>query len=940
MESTMKRICCILCVLALLVSMSAVAAPTIVAEESAVVSDVVLTTEDTTAPPSYFVYKTDLAKKTVAAATDRRLTVVDSLTAEDAVVYEEKDALLLDEMGETATWTIAVSQPTVYEITLLYRLYGEQRAETTVGLLLDGTLPYIEANQLQLESVWHNKDFTITTDEKGDHIRPTQVQDRTWHAMTLQDVYGDAVQLYLDAGEHTLSIRNEDYGLYVSEVFLRAPSEPPAYEEYAQGVTSEGSYFQLYEGEDAPYKSDSMLYPIYDRSSPVTQPYSVKNVLLNTIGGGNWATAGQWIEWEVEVPADGWYTIGMRVRQNVSRGLFSYRNITIDGSYPFADCKEYAFAYDSQWQVVELGGEQPYQVYLTAGPHTVRMQATAGPMEYVHGRLSQCLTELNTLYRKIIMITSTTPDPLRNYSLEKEMPGLTTTLLNLSSVLRDEVERVEQTTGISGSELSALIQFADLLERMSESPDTIPKRLSVFKSNVSTLAQILTSLIRSPLEVDYLYVAQGDYEKPRANASFWQMLKHVFVQFIYSFLGDYSNTIVTGDGETEPLDVWIMMGRDQAQIVKNMIQDEFTPKTGLYANLSVVNLNLSQAIMAGEGPDVVIGAGDSIELGVRGAILPLEEMDGFDEVIAQFRPGSVNNHTYNGHTYAIPETQDFMVLFVRTDIFDELGLEIPQTWDEMRACIRKLVQENLEVGLPSSLLSTLLLQNGLSYFDDELNFVLDGGEEIAIYEEFISYYREYNCEAYYDAVNRFRTGEMPILLAAFSGANALSIQAPEIRNLWTMAPIPGTVRIQEDGTTVIDRSVEMTGACNIITRNTKNAENAWEFLKWWSSEESQTRFANELEMQMGESARYSTANLAAFDNLSWPMDLKKIILEQGSWGQVLPQPPGNYILARNLNNMFVTLYNSNSNVRKVVQEYTADVNKELLRKRQEFADPT
>ncbi len=934
----MKRVCHMICVLALLLSMLVLDSQAVVAEEAVDLPELLAVTEETANLPSYFTYKTEIAKKTVADAPDRRLTVADSLVSEELVVHEGKDARLLDKVDETVSWTVTVPQPAVYEITLLYCQYGEQRADTTVGVLLDGALPYVEANQLQLESVWHNEDFAIETDEKGDHIRPTQVQLRNWHTMTLQDLYGDAVQIYLDAGEHTVSIRNEDYGLYVSEVLLTSTTALPAYEEYAQNATSGNDYFRLYEGETAPYKSDSMLYPIYDRSSPVTQPYSVENILLNTIGGGNWAAAGQWIEWEIDVPADGWYTLGMRVRQNLSRGLFSYRNITIDGSYPFAELKEYAFAYDSGWQVVELGGEKPYQVYLTAGSHTVRMQATAGPMEYIHGRLSQCLSELNTLYRKIIMITGTAPDPLRDYALDDELPGLTTSLLNLASTLRDEVARVEQTTGISGSELSALIQFADLLERMTESPDTIPTRLSIFKSNISTLAQLLASLISSPLEVDYLYVAQGDYQKPRANATFWQMVKHVFAQFVHSFRGDYSDTISTGEGETEPMEVWIMMGRDQAQIVKNMIQDEFTPRTGLNANLSVVNLNLSQAIMAGEGPDVVIGTGESIELGVRGAVLPLEEMEGFDEVLSRFRPGSVNNHTYNGHTYAIPETQEFMAMFIRTDIFAELGLEIPQTWDEMRACIRKLVQENLEVGMPSSLLTTLLLQNDLSYFDDELNFVLDGGQEIAVYEEFISFYREYNCEAYYDAVNRFRTGEMPMLLAPFSGANALSIQAPEIRNLWTMVPIPGTVKVQADGTTIIDRSTDMSGSCNIITRNTKNAENAWEFLKWWSSEESQTRFANELEMQMGESARYSTANLAAFNNLSWTMDLKTVILEQGSWGKVLPQPPGNYILARNLNNMFVTLYNSNTNVRKTVQEYTADVNKELLRKRQEFTD--
>lgn len=935
----MKKLCSILCVAALLLGLPAVGVQGAGGQEELLLTVTAQPEGDAaTDLPTYFTYKNDVSKKAVSPAQTLVLPAGQAASAVTPDTVDGKASLLLAEVDAEATWTVTLSKPAIFTLTLEYQLYGDQTAATSVGVYVDGQLPYAEANQMELESVWYNESFTINSDEKGDHIRPTQVRQEGWHAMTLKDMYGDAVQLYLEAGEHTLAIRNEDYGVYVHSLTLAAPATAPYYESYAAGAADGGEdYFRLYEGELAQYKSDSMLYPIYDRSSPMTQPYSIENILLNTIGGANWSASGQWIDWEIEVPEDGWYTLGMRVRQNTARGLYAYRNFYVDGQQPFAEMKEYAFAYDSGWQLLELGGEDPWRVYLTAGTHTVRMEATCGPMEYTHGVLSSCLSQLNDLYRQIIMITGTTPDSLRDYSLHQEIPGLTTTLLNLASTLREEVKRVEDTTGISGSELSTLIQFASLLERMQASPDTIPSRLSVFKSNISSLATLLNTLIASPLEVDYLYVAKGAYTAPRANASFWQMLKHLFRQFIHSFVGDYSEDILTGEGDTEPMNVWIMMGRDQAQIIKNMIQDEFSPKTGLRANLSVVNLNLSQAIMAGEGPDVVIGTAAPVELGVRGAILPLEEMDGFDEVMAQFRPGSADGFTYNGHTYGIPETQDYMVLFARTDIFAELGLEIPQTWDDMRATVVKIVQENLQVGLPAGLISTLLLQNGLSYFDEELNFVLDGGKEIPVYEEFISFFREYNCEAYYDAVNRFRTGEMPLLMASFSGANALSITAPEIRNLWTIAPIPGTRRELEDGTAVIDRSTDMSGTCNIITRNTVNAENAWEFLKWWSSADSQSRFANELEMQMGESARYSTANLEAFQTLGWGLDHRKIILEQGEWGKVIPQPPGNYILARNLNNMFVTLYSSNANIRKTVQEYTVDVNKELLRKRLEFA---
>lgn len=935
----MRKLCCVLCALALLAGGIPVTAATENTTPAAT-TESANTEKESAETPSYFAYKNEIARKNLSPANTILLTA-EAATAVKTETVEGKPAAQLKEVGDQILWTVDLPHDAVFELTLEYMLYGEQHADTTVAVVLDGALPYTEANQLQLETAWFNEDFQIATDERGDHIRPTQQQREGWHTSSLKDLYGDTLRVYLAAGRHTVAIRNEDYGLYLHALTLSAPADLPAYEAYAQQATVDGEdYFQLYEGELAEYKSDSMLYPIYDRSSPVTQPYSVENILLNTIGGGNWSAPGQWIDWQIEVPEDGWYTIGLRARQNAARGLYAYRNIYIDGEIPFQELQEYAFSYDSSWQLIELGGEEPYRVYLTAGPHTLRMEASCGPMEYTHGVLSQCLSELNLLYRQIIKITGTVPDTLRDYSLHKEIPGLTNTLINLSSTLRDEVDRVERTTGISGSELSSLIQFANLLDRMQESPDTIPSRLSVFKSNISSLAQMLTTLTNSPLEVDYVYVAKGDYQKPVAEANFWQMTAHVWNQFIYSFISDYSQDILTGEGEQEPMDVWIMMGRDQAQIIKNMMQDEFTPQTGLRANLSVVNLNLSQAIMAGEGPDVVLGMGhDSpVELGVRGAILPLEEMDGFDEVIDRFRPGSTNAYRYGSHTYAIPETQDFMVLFVRTDIFEELGLQVPQTWDDMRAAIVKIVQENLEVGLPASLLATLLLQKDLSYFDEELNLALDGGEEIPVCEEFISFFREYNCEAYYNAANRFRTGEMPLLMASYSTANALSIQAPEIRNLWAIAPIPGTPVTAQDGTVTIDRSMDMSGSCNVITRNTKNAADAWEFLRWWSSADSQSRFANELEMQMGESARYGTANVEAFGKLAWSLSQKQVILEQGTWGEVLPQPPGNYILARNLNNMFVTLYNDrNENVRKTVQKYTADANKELVRKRLEFA---
>lgn len=897
--------------------------------------------------PAYFAYKNAVAAyRDGTSSFEKLFTPAEGET--NGTLLEEQQGktgvVLLDEEGENIRFTADIPQAGLYAIELEYLPYADNGAVVSAGLLLDGEKPFVEADQFRLENVWHNADFTIAKDGRGNDIRPAQVQRMEWHTMTLRDLYADTFLLYMEAGEHTLTLVNEDDGFYLASLRLYQPEQPVDYETYAAEnagkVAADTAWFQAYEGETAEYKSDSTLYPIYDRSSPVTQPYAVQQILLNTIGGESWKTAGQWIEWEVEVPEDGYYVIGMRARQNLSRGLFTYRNVYVDGEIPFAQMQDVAIPYNRSWQVIELGGEQPYQFYLTKGRHTIRLEASMGEFEYTYGILSERLSQLNTLYRHIVMITGTTPDTLRDYSLQTQIPGLTTELVNVAKAFRDEVTRIERLTGSSGSEMSFLLQFAQLLERMAESPDTIPSRLSVFKSDISTLAELLRTITEKPLEIDYIYLGRGDYAPPQENAGFWQQLVHEAKLFAASFAADYSLANENGSVDRQ-IDVWVMMGRDQAQIIKNMLQDEFTVQEGIGVNLSVVNVSLTQAIMAGRGPDVVIGVAHDqpVELGVRGAVLPLEEMEGFDEVTGRFLEGSLDGYRYNGHTYALPETQEFMVMFARTDILEEFGLEAPSTWDEMRAVIPKIVQEKLEVGIPSgmsngTILPALLMQNGMTYFNEDASAVIfDTAEAIEVYESFISFFQEYSAEAYYSAVNRFRTGEMPLMIGTFSLANQISVQAQEIQNLWTMLPLPGTVGADGE----IDRSVDASGTANMITNNAEDVDAAWRFLQWWSKAESQSRFARELEMQMGAAARYSTANLEAFDTLAWSKENRTVIQEQRTWARVMPQPPGNYIVARNLANMFVAITEDGENIRKTLREYTADINTELKRKQAEFA---
>mgnify|MGYP003321526129 CR=1 FL=1 len=81
---------------------------------------------------------------------------------------------------------------------------------------------------------------------------------------------------------------------------------------------------------------------------------------------------------------------------------------------------------------------------------------------------------------------------------------------------------------------------------------------------------------------------------------------------------------------------------------------------------------------AGVGPDVSIDATSPMEMAIRGAIMPLNHHDTFEEVMARFSDAARTPLTLYGTTYAVPVSQGFSMMFIRNDILTELGLEIPE----------------------------------------------------------------------------------------------------------------------------------------------------------------------------------------------------------------------------------------------------------------------
>ena len=103
-------------------------------------------------------------------------------------------------------------------------------------------------------------------------------------------------------------------------------------------------------------------------------------------------------------------------------------------------------------------------------------------------------------------------------------------------------------------------------------------------------------------------------------------------------------------------------GRDQVQILKDMITDEFTVKTGIPVNLSLVQTGFVEATLAGAGPDVFIGIprGQPVNLACRGALADLSGFDTYKDVMARFSDTAAVPYTFNDGVYAVPEYPDLL----------------------------------------------------------------------------------------------------------------------------------------------------------------------------------------------------------------------------------------------------------------------------------------
>ena len=126
------------------------------------------------------------------------------------------------------------------------------------------------------------------------------------------------------------------------------------------------------------------------------------------------------------------------------------------------------------------------------------------------------------------------------------------------------------------------------------------------------------------------------------------------------------------------------------------------------------------------------------------------------------------------------------------------------------------------------------------------------------------------------------------------------------------------------------------GQAVIMLEQSAHKAEAWDFLRWWTSDDVQFRFGRELESLIGVEARWNTANMDAFQRLPWKREDLEVIRSQWDWFVVAPVVLGGYFTSRHVMNAWNRVVLGEMLPRDSLEMAVKDINEELRKKQEEY----
>ena len=853
-------------------------------------------------------------------------------------------------VGESGKLLIQAPETARYCISMDYLDVGNSVLPIEFSMKVNGEYPFYELRDITMEAQWKDPE-EISYDRYGNQIVPVPEKIREWNNKFLMDsTYRRTIPLAveLQEGMNELEISMLEGTMLLGNLYLNPEQKLEAYENPGE---AKGSEIITIQGEEMDTRNASSIRATCEYDINL-EPYEVKTKKLNTIDSASFSDAGSRVTYRFQVKNAGNYYLSMKYQQSEKADFPVFLNVEVDGKIPGEEFFNCALKYGKKYQNVTFtdAEKNPLALYFEEGEHTISFTIAEDPLRSMLEGVDEIMNGVNSLNLQITKVAGTNKDKYRDLDIEAYIPDAVTRLEEYA----DKLDQFCEDMKIYNPDVDEIGVFssanvaAEQLRSLASEPDQLAYRIAELTTSVNSVNQFLANLIdslnKNQLAIDRIFIHQEDAKLP-GNSGVLKSTAASVKRFATSFA---SQAYSTGNTNPEHLQVWVNRSRQYLEIMQKMIDEDFTAKTGIEVDLALMpdQNKLILANASGDAPDIATGINYAVpfELGIRGAIKDLTEFEDFAEVAGRFEEGLLIPSTIEDGIYSLPETMNFWVLYVRTDIFEQLGLEVPNTIQELKNILPSLQMRGMNFYYPTAGMlamrnfhgtTPLILQNGGSLYDEFAgDSNLTSEESVEGFKELTELFTIYNLPK--DIPNfyqHFRNGSLPIGIADYSVYNMLLNAAPEIANSWKIYAVPGT----EDENGEINRYTSGGAESTVMFHSNEEREKkAWEFMKWWSSAEVQAEFGQTLQITYGSTFMWNTANTEAFELLPWKTRDKSTILEQAEWIYEAPRLPGSYMVEREISNAYNSVVVDGKNLRRTLDNAVKRINRETERKLEEF----
>lgn len=345
------------------------------------------------------------------------------------------------------------------------------------------------------------------------------------------------------------------------------------------------------------------------------------------------------------------------------------------------------------------------------------------------------------------------------------------------------------------------------------------------------------------------------------------------------------STPATSEG---PLTVWVM--GDSGANFEELVAD-FTAETGTEVEVvaipwDAIDERITTAIASGSGPDLLqIGLSKLRTFADAGALLDLSDRVADHPAIdpANFPSGAASS--VGDALVSVPWVSDTRVLFTRTDILAENGIDAPPTtWEQLRADAKVLAARGEgqfgyyipQWDSPLPLEMTWSFGGDVVAADGTLDF--DTPEFAQAVDTYLGLYADGSVptNSDFDQTQGFISGIAPMLISGPYLAAGISSAAPELDGSWTVSLIPGG-----DG----NDPVSLFAGSNLgIWHNTDQVEQSLELLEYLSDPATQVAW-------YGIQGELPAASAALADPTLTADPLVAVYTEQLASSKALPLVP-------------------------------------------------